>query len=232
MSVIKVKDWIPDDRPREKLLKNGASALTNTELIAILLRSGTRSETVLDVAKRILAMAKNNLHELGKLEIPQLCKIRGIGATKAITLIAALELGRRRAAILPDNQPIIETSRDVAALFVPLLSDLPHEEFYALFLNAAGRLIGQVKLSQGGISGTVVDTRIILKTALEKLATKIVLIHNHPSGSINPSAEDRQITKKIKDAAALMDIQLIDHLIIAQGKYYSFAEHGAELQNT
>ncbi len=225
MTTIKIKDWNPDDRPREKLLRKGASALSDAELIAILLRSGTRAETVLDVANRIVSLAKNNLNELGKLDIVQLRKIKGIGETKAVTLIAALELGRRRAAMLPSEQPYITSSDDAAALFIPLLSDLAHEEFYVLFLNNANRLTGQLKLSQGGVSGTVVDIRIILKTALEKLATQLILIHNHPSGTLAPSKEDSAVTQKLHDAAALMDIKLIDHLIIAQGKFYSFADN-------
>jgi len=226
MELIKLKDWNPSDRPREKLLEKGIAALTDAELIAILLRSGTRSETVVEVAKRVLALCNNNLNELGKLERTQLQKIKGIGDTKAITLIAALELGRRRSTTESNPRTIIHSAKDVVAIMAPSLVDLPHEEMWLLLLNRANRVMETLKISQGGVNATVADNRLILKPAIEKLAAGIILVHNHPSGNVTPSVDDKQLTAKLKSAAALFDIALLDHIIVADGGYYSFAEKG------
>jgi DNA repair protein RadC len=225
MSGLKIKDWSPDDRPREKMLAKGAAVLTDAELIAILLRSGTRDETAVEVAQRVLALARNNLNDLGKLDYAQLKKINGIGDTKAVTLLAALELGRRRAATDAGRQTFIHTAKDVLACMGPLLADLPHEEMWLLLLNRANRVMERIKMSQGGLHTVTVDVRIILKQALEKLATGLVLVHNHPSANPAPSDGDRQLTAHVKQAAEIFDIRLFDHVIIAGNSYYSFAEH-------
>ncbi|MDR0582684.1 MAG: DNA repair protein RadC [Prevotellaceae bacterium] len=227
MSLLKIKDLSPDDRPREKMINKGATALTDAELIAILLRSGTRSETVVEVAQRVLALSGNNLNELGRIERTQLQKIKGIGAAKAVTLLAALELGRRRAAAEATPRVAVRTADAVVRLMSPLLADLPHEEMWLLLLNRANRVIERVKISQGGIHATAADTRIILKQALEKLASGIILVHNHPSGNVQPSAEDLRLTKQVQQAAALLDIKFFDHIIIAGNNFYSFTEHAA-----
>jgi len=227
MSNLTIKEWSPDDRPREKLLAKGVAALTDAELIAILLRSGTRSETVVEISKRVLALCNNNLNELGKIDHTQLQKIKGIGATKAVTLTAALELGRRRSAATgTGSQPVIRSATDVVQLMSPALCDLSHEEMWLLLLNRSGRVIERIKISQGGTGGTVADMRLMLKPAIEKLAASIVLVHNHPSGNPQPSAEDKRLTETLRQAAALFDIPLRDHVIITTGNYYSFAEQG------
>jgi DNA repair protein RadC len=224
MSILKIKDWSPHDRPREKMMAHGAATLTDTELIAILLHSGTRSETAVEVAQRVLALSGNNLNELGKIERAQLQKIKGIGAAKAITLLAALELGRRRAAAEATPRTEIRSSAEVVRLMSPHLADLPHEEMWLLLLNRANRVTERIKISQGGLHATAVDMRILLKQAIENLATGIILVHNHPSGNAHPSAEDTLLTKQVQQAAALLDIQFYDHIIIAGNSSYSFAD--------
>jgi DNA repair protein RadC len=224
MSILKIKDWSPHDRPREKMMAHGAAGLTDTELIAILLHSGTRSETAVEVAQRVLALSGNNLNELGKIERAQLQKIKGIGAAKAITLLAALELGRRRAAAETTPRTEIRSSAEVVRLMSPQLADLLHEEMWMLLLNRANRVTERIKISQGGLHATAVDMRILLKQAIENLATGIILVHNHPSGNAQPSAEDTLLTKQVQQAAALLDIQFYDHIIIAGNSSYSFAD--------
>jgi DNA repair protein RadC len=223
---LKIKEWSPDDRPREKLLQKGRSALTDAELVAILLGSGTATTSAVDVAKNILAKADNSLHELARLSVKDLMKIRGIGAAKAITVVAAMELGRRRSELDQDEKPKITCSRDVFELLKPTLMDVPHEEFWVLLLNRANRVIKSMQVSQGGVSGTVADPRIIFKSALEELASGIILAHNHPSGNLTASQADIQLTRKLKDGARLLDVQVLDHLILAGQKYYSFADEG------
>jgi len=223
---LKIKEWSPDDRPREKLLQKGRSALTDAELVAILLGSGTATTSAVDVAKNILAKADNSLHELARLSVKDLMKIRGIGAARAITVVAAMELGRRRSELDQDEKPKITCSRDVFELLKPTLMDVPHEEFWVLLLNRANRVIKSVQVSQGGVSGTVADPRIIFKSALEELASGIILAHNHPSGNLTASQADIQLTRKLKDGARLLDVQVLDHLILAGQKYYSFADEG------
>jgi DNA repair protein RadC len=223
---LSIKEWSLEDRPREKLLSKGISTLTDAELIAIIIRMGTRDESAVELAKRILNSVENNLNELGKLTVDDLQKYKGMGEAKAIGIVAALELGRRRKLTESMNRKQITSSRDIYDIFHPVLADLPNEEFWIILLNRSNKLIERQKISQGGISGTVTDVRIILKTALEKLASSIILCHNHPSGNPKPSESDISITNKIKESGKLMDINLIDHIIVTDGKYYSFADEG------
>ncbi|MGD0582235.1 MAG: DNA repair protein RadC [Bacteroidales bacterium] len=223
---LKITDWAVEDRPREKLYNKGTSSLSDAELIAILIGSGTKNRSAVDLGRELLSLADNNLNSLGKLSISDLRKIRGIGNARAVTIAAALELGRRRKlAEMPDT-PQIKCSRDVFDLIGPLVSDLPHEEFWILFLNRSNKVMNRMKLSQGGVSGTVTDVRIVMKKAIENLASGIIVCHNHPSGNLNPSESDTRITQKIKEAGALMDIQLLDHLIVSDKDFYSFADNG------
>jgi DNA repair protein RadC len=223
---IKITDWAEEDRPREKLLQKGTSSLSDAELLAILISSGTRDKSAVDLGREILGIVNNNLNSLGKLTISDLKKLNGIGTARAVTIAAALELGRRRKLAEVPDIPQIKCSKDVADIFQPLLSDISHEEFWVLFLNRSNRVINRMKLSQGGISGTVTDVRIVLKKAIEYLASGIIVCHNHPSGNLTPSESDTKITQKIKEAGNLMDIQLLDHLIISDKDYYSFADNG------
>jgi len=221
-----IKDLAEDDRPREKMERKGASSLSDAELIAILLRAGNASETAVDVAQRLLGQVNNSLNELARLSLHQFTKIKGIGRTKAITILAALELGRRRSAEGPVNRERIFSSRSVIDIFQPALADLPHEEFWVLLLNKANRIIERVKVSQGGVGGTVVDPKLVLKHAVERLASAIIVVHNHPSGNPQPSDKDIALTEKLKNAAQLFDITLLDHVIVTDGECYSFADNG------
>lgn len=223
---IKITEWAVEDRPREKLIQKGTSSLSDAELLGILISSGTRQKSAVDLGRELLAVADNNLNSLGKLSINDLTKLHGIGSARAVTIAAALELGRRRKLAEVPEVPQIKCSKDVADIFQPLLSDLSHEEFWILFLNRSNRVISRMKLSQGGISGTVTDVRLVMKKAIECLASGIIVCHNHPSGNLNPSESDSKITQKIKDAGNMMDIQLLDHLIISDKDYYSFADNG------
>jgi DNA repair protein RadC len=223
---IKITDWAVEDRPREKLYQKGTSSLSDAELLAILIGSGTRKRSAVDLGRELLSMVNNNLNSLGKLTIGDLTKIKGIGNARAITIAAALELGRRRKLAEIPEMPQIKCSKDVFDLLSPVLSDLPHEEFWILFLNRSNKVINRMKLSQGGISGTVTDVRMVMKRAIEYLASGIIVCHNHPSGNLNPSESDTRITQKIKEAGNIMDIQLLDHLIISEKEYYSFADNG------
>jgi DNA repair protein RadC len=221
---LRIKDWALEDRPREKLLSKGLQSLSDAELIAILVGSGSKNETAVELCKRILASVSNNLNTLGKMSIQDLMKFKGIGEAKAISIISAMELGRRRKISEIMEKKQINSSSEAYELFVSLLGDLQHEEFWVLYLNRSNRIIHQLKLSQGGIAGTVIDVRIALKHALEKLATGIILCHNHPSGNIQPSKSDINLTKTFRDAAKIMDIALHDHLIVSDGNYFSFAD--------
>lgn len=223
---LSIKEWAVEDRPREKMLAKGIRSLSEAELIAILIGSGNLEESAVEVSRRIMASVNNNLNELGKKNINDLQKFKGIGPAKAITIAAAMELGRRRKESEPDEKPKVVTSSDAAMIFKPLLSDLPHEEFWVLLLNRNNLLIDKMLVSQGGLSGTIIDVRIILKMALDKLACSIILCHNHPSGNLVPSEADKEITKKIKEAGKHMDIPVLDHLIIANDAYFSFADEG------
>ncbi len=220
-----IKEWNADDRPREKMLAKGIGALSDAELLAILISTGTKSQSALDLARAVLSSADNNLHLLGKRTISDLIKIGGIGEAKAVTIMAALELGRRRSnADLERTE--VRTYTDVSKIMQPIIGDLPHEEFWVMFLNRSNRVIDKVLISSGGVSGTTVDVRIIMKKAIERLASSLILVHNHPSGNLMPSAEDKNLTKRIADAAKFFGINVVDHVIIADKSVYSFAESG------
>lgn len=227
---LSIKEWAVEDRPREKMLLKGIRSLSEAELIAILIGSGSTNESAVELSKRVLASANNNLNELGKKTIDDYQEFKGIGPAKAITISAAMELGRRRKESQPLDKLKVVSSSDAADIFKPLLSDLPHEEFWILLLNRNNLVIDKLMVSQGGLSGTVIDVRIILKKALtmaiEKLACSIILCHNHPSGNLVPSEADKDITRKIKDAGKHMDIPVLDHIIIGNDSYFSFADEG------
>ncbi len=225
-SNLTIKDWAVEDRPREKLIKKGVQSLSDAEIIALLIGSGTKNESAVELSKKVLKSANNNLNELGKLNIRDLTKMKGIGEAKAITILAALELGRRRKISEIIIKKKITQSKDVFELFQPTIGDLPHEEFWILLLNRSNRIIEKIKISQGGVSGTVIDVKIILKHAIEKLASSIILCHNHPSGNKAPSSADDAITDKLKSGAKLLDIQVIDHIIVADVEYFSYADEG------
>ncbi|MCC8146399.1 MAG: DNA repair protein RadC [Bacteroidales bacterium] len=227
MPKLSVKEWSPEDQPREKLLLKGVSALSDAELLAILIGSGNTEESVVQLSQRILQSVDNNLNKLGKLSVKDLIKtFKGIGEAKAISIIAALELGKRRRSSEIVNLGQIRYSKDIYDLFHPLLADLYYEEFWVLFLNRSNKIIDKIKLSQGGISETVVDNRIIYKEALSRLCTSVVICHNHPSGNKNPSRQDEILTQKLKEGLKLLDIHLIDHIIVCESVYYSFADEG------
>jgi len=221
-----IKNWAEDDRPREKLLQKGPAALSNSELLAILINNGTKNKSAIDLAKEILKLGKDNLNELGRLSVHDLQKVKGIGVAKAVTIAAALEMGRRRHGAEALEKPSLNNSQPMAQYLKSILQDELREIFVVLFLNAANKVNGHHIVSTGGITGTVADPRIIIKKALEENATRIILSHNHPSGNIKPSEADIVLTKKIKSAAAFMDITVLDHIIIGQDKYYSFADEG------
>lgn len=221
-----IRQWAKDDRPREKLLSNGAESLSNSELLAILIHHGSKEKSAVDLAKEILKLGKDNLNELGKLSVKELMKIKGIGEAKAVTLMAALELGRRRQASSSLEKSIINTSTDIANFLRPKLKDYRHEVFAVLFLNRANKVNHFQIVSEGGITGTIADPRIILKKALEEDAVNIILCHNHPSGSLKPSKADEELTAKIKEAARYFDIRVLDHIIVSEDGYYSFADEG------
>lgn len=223
---LSIKQWAVEDRPREKYLTKGLQSLSDAELIAILIGSGSRDESAVELSKRILGSAGNNLHELGKLSIVELKKQKGIGEAKAITIIAALELGRRRKIADIIHKDKITTSKDAVLLFQALLTDLPHEEFWVLFLNRSNKIIDKQRISQGGLVGTVIDVKIVMKMAIEKLASSIILCHNHPSGNTQPSESDITITKKMKKAGEFLEISVVDHLIVTDDSFYSFADEG------
>lgn len=221
-----IKSWSIDDRPREKMLHKGAAALSNSELLALLINNGTGNRSAVDLAKDVLLLGNNHLEQLGRLSLKDLQKVKGIGIAKAITIAAALELGRRRETAGFMMKTIIKNSSDIAGYLKAALKDYNHEVFAVLFLNQGNRILDYKIISSGGISGTVVDSRIILKTALELGATAIILCHNHPSGNLKPSNADTSITQKIKAAALLMDIKLMDHIIVSNEGFYSFADDG------
>ena len=223
---IALKNWSNEDKPREKLLQHGKQTLSDAELIAILLGSGSKNESAVGLARKLLHYYQNSLHELAKLSASELQKFKGIGEAKALSIIAALELGRRRKDQELPEHILINCSKDAYVQLAPKLLDLPHEEFWMLLLNRRNKVVKTELISRGGISGTVADVRLILKSALENLATSIVLAHNHPSGSLLPSREDQHLTQKVKQAASLFDIQVVDHLIIGDKSYYSFADEG------
>lgn len=223
---LNIKSWAEEDRPREKLMDKGRQILSEAELIAILIGSGSKNETAVELSKRILSTVENNLNELGKLSVKELTKFKGIGEAKAISIVAAMELGRRRKDTDTIKRDKITTSNDAYLIMRSNMLDLPHEEFWLLILNRANAVIKKELISRGGVSGTVVDTKIIFKTAVEHYASSLIICHNHPSGNLKPSEADIKITKNIKEAGRIMDIPLIDHLIITDSGYYSFADEG------
>lgn len=219
-----IKNWNEDDRPREKLRLKGRLALSDAELIAILIGSGSRNESAVSLSQRILADVNNNLNELGKSTINDLTKFKGIGEAKAITIIAAMELGRRRRVSEVMERKQISSSKTVFDFFQPIIGELPHEEFWILYLNNSNKIIKSGRLSKGGITGTLVDVRLVYKEALQTGATAIILAHNHPSGTLKPSQPDIQLTKKLKAAGENLDIKVLDHLIVTEKAYFSFAD--------
>lgn len=221
-----IKNWADDDRPREKLVNKGRTVLSDAELIAILIGSGSRRESTVGLSKRILAAVNHNLNELGKLSVNQLQQFKGIGEAKAVTIAAALEVGRRRRGEDVEKISKIAGSKDAFELLYPLMGELEHEEFWIVYLNNSNKVIHKSQLSKGGITGTLVDVRLVLKQALELGAVGIILAHNHPSGGLRPSAADKRITKKLKDASEALDIRVLDHLIVTQHDYLSFADNG------
>lgn len=225
-TIIPINKWKEDDQPREKLINKGAEALSDAELLAILLGTGFQTQSAVDLGRAIMKKAQDNLQLLGKLKADQLKEIKGIGTAKAVTLIAALELGKRRQYTDLLERKKINSSKDAAIMLVPLMQDLEREKMFVLYLNHANAIIAQEFVSSGGLTSTIVDVKFILRNALQHLASKIIVAHNHPSGNLKPSASDKHATQKIKMAAQLFDIQLVDHLIIVDQNYFSFADSG------
>lgn len=221
-----IKTWSVNDRPREKFIQKGKDTLSDTELVAILIRSGTPDRSALVVAKEILLLANDNLSALAKMKLKDFISVKGIGNTKAITLMAALELGRRRRLSEAEHRDNISSSKDAFDLMQPLLEDLEVEQFWVLYLNNANKVLAKLNISQGGMTATVVDVRMLLKKALELNSTGLILCHNHPSGTLRASEADCKLTEKVKVAAKLMDIQLLDHIIVTDQSYFSFADEG------
>lgn len=221
-----INQWAEDDRPREKFLLKGKSTLSDSELLAILIGSGSRNESAVQLCQRILASVNNNLSHLGKQSVQQLIQFKGIGEAKAITIAAALELGRRRRDETALELSKITSSKAVFELMQPIIGELPHEEFWVLYLNNSNKVICKSQISKGGITGTVVDTRLVFKIALEHHATSVVLVHNHPSGKLQASEADKQITKKLAEAGKHLDILVLDHIIVTEKSYFSFADEG------
>jgi DNA repair protein RadC len=226
MEHITIKSWAEEDRPREKLLMKGRHVLTDAELIAILISSGNAEETAVELSRRILSGSSNSLHELGRLSVHDLMKFKGIGEAKALSIVSALELGRRRKAQDKPVREQIVTSKDATDIFQPMLGDNAHEEFWVLFLNRANVVTGKHCVSSGGMTGTVVDPKMIFKAALDAKAVSIILCHNHPSGNVKPSQQDLDLTKKITAAGKLIEIAVLDHVIVSQHAFFSFADEG------
>lgn len=225
-SFFPITNWSEDDKPREKLMLKGKSVLSDAELIAILIGSGSRNESAVDLSKRILASVDSNLNALGKLSLTQLIQFKGIGEAKAISIIAALELGRRRRSEDAVELKKITSSKIIFEIMQPIIGELPHEEFWIIYLNNSNKVIAKAQLSKGGITGTLVDVRIVFKTALEMGATGLILCHNHPSGTLIPSEADKQITRKLKVAGDSLEIKVLDHLIVTETSYFSFVDEG------
>lgn len=221
-----IKNWSQDDQPREKLRDKGKLTLSDAELIAILISSGSRNESAVSLSKRILASVDNNLNTLGKQSLNQLMAFKGIGEAKAISIAAAMELGRRRRGEEAVQKKKISSSLSVFELMQPIIGELPHEEFWIIYLNNSNKILHKNQLSKGSMTGTLVDVRLVLKTALDFGALSLILIHNHPSGTLKPSHQDKDITKKLKIAAQSLDIKVLDHIIVTEKEYYSFADEG------
>lgn len=221
-----IKYWAEDDKPREKLMLKGKASLSDAELIAILIGSGSRNESAVELSKRILASVNNNLNAIGKLSIQQLVAFKGIGPAKAISIVSAMELARRRRGEEALELDKITSSKSIFEMMQPIIGELSHEEFWIVYLNNSNKVISKSQLSKGGITGTLVDVRLVFKTALEMTATAVILCHNHPSGALKPSDADIQITKKLKFAGESLDIKVMDHLIVTENNYFSFADEG------
>lgn len=221
---LSIKNWSEDDQPREKLRDKGPRNLSDAELLAILIGSGSVLESAVDLSKRILSSAKNDLNALGKFSLAQLMEFKGIGEAKAIKIIAAIELAKRRSATSPQSLVQIRDSKTVFMLMQPLLGELPHEEFWVLYLNNSNKVLSKYQLSKGGITATLVDIRLLIKHALERNSTGIILVHNHPSDQLDPSQSDKRLTQKLKTALESLDIKLIDHIIVTEKSYFSFAD--------
>ncbi|TXD54282.1 MULTISPECIES: RadC family protein [unclassified Polaribacter] len=226
MEKLTIKSWALDDRPREKLVAKGKLALSDAELIAILIGSGNREESAVGLSKRILQSVDGNINRLAKLSVEKLTEFKGIGAAKAVAIITALELGKRRQLEIAQEKPKITSSKDVFNLMQPIIGDLEHEEFWVLFLNNSNKVLSKSQISKGGLTATIVDVRLLFKRALELASVGVIVCHNHPSGKLEPSNADKQITQKIKLAGVTLDIKLLDHLIVTQKAYFSFADEG------
>ena len=228
MSVNKlnINQWAEEDRPREKMMAHGAALLTDAELLAILIGSGSPNETAVELMRRVLADCNNNLNELGKLSIEQLCRFKGIGPAKAVTVMAACELGRRRKLAGVEERRVISSSQDIYDYFHPKMADLPIEEFWVMLLNNACKLMDTKRVATGGITEVVADVRLVLREAILGRATSIIVCHNHPSGSVCPSRHDNLLTDRLRQACELMNIRFMDHVIVTDGKYYSYADEG------
>ncbi len=226
MDKLNIKLWAEEDRPREKMMQKGAEALSDAELLAILIGSGNTEESAVTLMQRILAAADNNLHQLGKWQVENFARFKGMGPAKSITVMAALELGKRRTLQERPERRAISSSKDIYDLFCPLLCDLPTEEFWVLLLNRAGRVIDKVCISRGGLDQTTVDVRTILREALLQRATQLALVHNHPSGNTQPSPDDIRLTQHVQRAAQVMSIRVLDHVIVTDGAWYSFNDEG------
>ena len=221
-----ITQWAEEDRPREKMMLHGVSALSNAELLAILIGSGNTEESAVELMRKVLGDYRNNLNELGKVSIDELCRYKGIGPAKAITILAASELGKRRKEEKVEERTTIFSSKDVYECFYPLMCDLPTEECWVLLLNQASKIIDKIRISTGGLNATAVDVRCILREALLKRASAIALCHNHPSGSVRPSREDDRLTQQVNQASQCMNIRLVDHVILTDGAFYSYADDG------
>ena len=226
MEKLTIKSWALDDRPREKLVSKGRSVLSDAELIAILIGSGNREESAVALSKRILQTVQGNLNVLAKLSVEKLTEFKGIGLAKAISIITALELGKRKQLESTLERPKITSSRDAAQTMQVIIGHLEHEEFWVLYLNNSNKIVAKVQISKGGLTATLVDVRLVFKSALEVAAVGIIVCHNHPSGKLQPSTADKQLTSKIKAAGITLDIKLLDHLIITEKAYFSFADEG------
>ncbi|MCE2682793.1 MAG: DNA repair protein RadC [Cryomorphaceae bacterium] len=223
---LSIKSWAEDDRPREKMLTKGRAAMSDSELLAILIATGSIKKSALDLAKECLALAKNDLGKLSRMTVPELCKVNGIGPAKAVTLVASLELGRRRKDNVAEKKLRVVSSQIVYDHMRPYLQDLTHEEFYVILLNRANEEIRTVQISSGGLSGTVADGKMIFKAAIENSAHGLILVHNHPSGQLFPSDSDKNLTRKLVQFGSFIDLPILDHLIFADNGYFSFADQG------
>ncbi len=223
-SNLSIKKWNDDDKPREKMLLKGQSSLSDAELIAILIGTGSKNESAVGLAKRILVSVDNNLNELTKLSVSELLKFKGIGEAKAISIITALELGKRKRLQKALSQSVVNCSKSVYEIMQPIIGDLRHEEFWIIYLNNSNKIVYKTQLSKGGLTGTFVDIRLVFKKAIEVLSTGVILCHNHPSGTLKPSKADKGLTLKIQKAGKTLDIKVLDHLIITENAYFSFAD--------